>query len=611
MKVPGLNGSIRRNENTKRVSWEVRLTVHSETEARRALRAMNDELRRMEPSEVQAYDEDWDREAEAVVDYYSGYFVSCDWLQPMLINLRLRRLQHEWDEERNGCDFWTVVLGELKEAFLSEEEEDEGLSYSEFLETWGYGFWWPEHFWKCPYCGRRWEASLAERLCLSSTCPSCERYGYSEEELSGSERDIRNGAEFPVFPENPNESDRIIAKDDITYYLSTPLFVDYEGDWGKFIKSLRGNIGTEYDGTLMAWDLRENRANPFELTSGMAEKVSWKCAVCGHKFQRTLNSIFARGQVNRCPRCKTDTFSFSHTEEELEAARSHVSKFDKRIGSSSFVDEQGNEKGCQQAELSASLLDAYPELASEWHLTKNSGLGPADIVPGSSRKVWWLGKCGHEWEAKVVQRTKDGSGCPYCSGRRLLPGFNDLATKFPEVAAEWNVGRTGRKASEVRFNENKKGWFTCSCCHGEYEAEIKRRTVQRKGCPYCSGQKVLKGFNDLATIAPELMLDWDFEANTVWPDEVIGTGGRKNFKFKCSNPECGQSWEAPINHLHRSGIPCPYCRKNLSYVVSGLKRRVLEEGASDELDKVDATHLIEHYKAAGKKKLEEKRRGQR
>ena len=56
-------------------------------------------------------------------------------------------------------------------------------------------------------------------------------------------------------------------------------------------------------------------------------------------------------------------------------------------------------------------------LAKEWHPTKNLPLTAKNVSPNSNKKVWWLGVCGHEWEAKVDNRNK-GAGCPVCTKTR-------------------------------------------------------------------------------------------------------------------------------------------------------------------------------------------------
>lgn len=64
------------------------------------------------------------------------------------------------------------------------------------------------------------------------------------------------------------------------------------------------------------------------------------------------------------------------------------------------------------------LATACPSVAAEWHPEKNGGLAPDAVGPGSSRKVWWLGECGHEWQARVSDRVRSkGLSCPSCNMR--------------------------------------------------------------------------------------------------------------------------------------------------------------------------------------------------
>ena len=64
------------------------------------------------------------------------------------------------------------------------------------------------------------------------------------------------------------------------------------------------------------------------------------------------------------------------------------------------------------------LAKLHPNLAKEWHPTKNEDLEPTDVTPGSDQKVWWrcLKNPKHEWQALVYSRAR-GSGCPYCAGQ--------------------------------------------------------------------------------------------------------------------------------------------------------------------------------------------------
>ena len=86
------------------------------------------------------------------------------------------------------------------------------------------------------------------------------------------------------------------------------------------------------------------------------------------------------------------------------------------------------------------LGSRFPQVATQWDVSKNGTLTPEACSPSSNRKVWWTCPLGHGYQAAVSARTASGSGCPYCAGRKVLSGFNDLATLEPAVAASWHPG---------------------------------------------------------------------------------------------------------------------------------------------------------------------------
>lgn len=59
-----------------------------------------------------------------------------------------------------------------------------------------------------------------------------------------------------------------------------------------------------------------------------------------------------------------------------------------------------------------------PVLAAEWHTVKNGSLTPKNVTSGSSKRVWWMCKAGHEWTAIISSRSQGYGRCPYCSERR-------------------------------------------------------------------------------------------------------------------------------------------------------------------------------------------------
>lgn len=200
------------------------------------------------------------------------------------------------------------------------------------------------------------------------------------------------------------------------------------------------------------------------------------------------------------------------------------------------------------------LASNRPELILEWDSGKNC-YDPGKLGLYSQKKVWWICPKGHSWQASVHHRAIRGQGCPYCSGQKMLPGFNDLAATMPGLAAEWNYERNkGLDPSDVMAGSDRKVWWRCSLGH-EWEAYIYSRK-NGNGCPFCSGQKVLKGFNDLATVAPMVAADWDDERNRPLAPDQVTAGTSRRVWWICSN---GHSWQSSIASRALNNRGCPYC----------------------------------------------------
>lgn len=129
-----------------------------------------------------------------------------------------------------------------------------------------------------------------------------------------------------------------------------------------------------------------------------------------------------------------------------------------------------------------SLQSAAPEVAGEWHPTRNGDLTPDSVAAGASRKAWWLGACGHEWQAVIHSRSR-GCGCPYCGNRTVGYG-NDLATRFPEVAYEWHPTRNGDLTpKQVPYGARRNVWWRCASGH-EWRAMVFKRSAG-SSCDRC------------------------------------------------------------------------------------------------------------------------------
>src|SRR5262249_28188785 len=133
-----------------------------------------------------------------------------------------------------------------------------------------------------------------------------------------------------------------------------------------------------------------------------------------------------------------------------------------------------------------SLAAVRPDLAAEWHPTRNGTLTPHDVTPGSNQRAWW--KCprgdDHEWDGKVANR-HTGFGCPFCATRRIS-STNSLAVTGPKVARDWHPTKNGTLTPrDVTRGAHHRVWWRCQFGH-EWQATVNHRTAKGAGCPGCA-----------------------------------------------------------------------------------------------------------------------------
>lgn len=262
------------------------------------------------------------------------------------------------------------------------------------------------------------------------------------------------------------------------------------------------------------WDYDENELLPSQVTVSSSKHVFWKCSK-GHSWKAkiSLRNIGGTG----CPVC------------------------DGKIVQAGFND----------------LLTHNPKLANEWDITKNKQL-PSQVTPYSTKKVWWLCENGHSWLAAISGRSA-GNGCPVCSGRKVLIGYNDLKTVNPALADEWDYEKNDLLPTQVTAHSSQKVWWKCKMGHSWYVNPDNRS--RGYDCPVCAGRTVLAGFNDLATLNPELAGEWAFDKNTLLPSQVTVFTDKKVW-WRCK--EKGHLWKTSVAS-RSTGTNCPYCAGRVSY----------------------------------------------
>lgn len=255
--------------------------------------------------------------------------------------------------------------------------------------------------------------------------------------------------------------------------------------------------------------LKNNGLSPKDVVLNSNKKVWWLGADCGHEWEATIvNRVKGTG----CPYCSGKKVAKENSLEYL-----------------------------------------FPEIAKSWNYDKNNDTTPSEVLPYSSKVIWWICSKGHEWQTAISCRVQ-GNDCPYCGNKILLTGYNDFASVQPTLSKEWNYEKNTLKPSEVMAGSNKKVWWICSKGH-EWQASIINR-VQGKGCPVCINKKIVVGYNDLASKFPLLAMEWDNEKNKPLRPTEVSSGSNKKVGWKCS--KCSYKWEA-IVWSRAKGRGCPKC----------------------------------------------------
>ena len=215
------------------------------------------------------------------------------------------------------------------------------------------------------------------------------------------------------------------------------------------------------------------------------------------------------------------------------------------------------------------LSETHPALAAEWHPTLNGDKTPDKFTAGSHKRIWWLGKCGHIWDTDLSSRTYSKSGCPYCSGKSVLVGHNDLATTHPALAAEWHPTKNGDLTPEKKSaGSNDPVWWLGKCGH-EWRTWIAGRAIHKTGCSVCGGKIIVVGVNDLESQFTKIASEWHPTKNgDLTPDRVFAKSGNKYWWLG----KCGHEWQAQVMNRTFSNTGCGFCSgNNLEIGKSDLK----------------------------------------
>ena len=321
-----------------------------------------------------------------------------------------------------------------------------------------------------------------------------------------------------------NSLDSTIRK--LSLYFPFEVDIDVDRDRLEILENYlsikKGNsFARKHPNESKEWHPTQNGVlSPDMFLCGSGEKVWWKCSL-GHEWQMPINE---RSKGNGCPYC-----------------------------SNHRVLEGFND-----------LSTLRPDLAVEWHPYKNAPLKPSGVLATSTRRLWWKCSQGHEWQASAHDR-RQGSRCPYCSNKRVLSGYNDLATANPQITSEWNYEKNlAISPTEVTVGSSKKVWWICKTCGYEWKTSIGRRNSGH-ACPQCARKRRAQSYiktkiavhGTLSQTHPELISEWNYQKNKEVTPDTVYKGSKMNVWWICS--KCGHEWENSIYSRTTEATKCPAC----------------------------------------------------
>lgn len=352
---------------------------------------------------------------------------------------------------------------------------------------------------------------------------------------------------------------------------------------------------TQVPALLALWNPDRNSEPADNTPSGTSRRAWWRCPrVPAHEWHASVGSVHAavRAGNTGCPFCRGLRADATNSvaallpalaaqwnrERNAQAPEEVVAGSNRKVwwrcpagpdhAWHASPDSRSKSPGCpfcagRRVSVTNRLDTLHPEVAAQWHPTRNPGRTPESTVSGSHLRTWW--RCpvdpAHEWETTVLQRTRVQAGCPYCSGR-LATAEENLAVRWPEVVSLWDGRRNeGLRPDQVRPVSDREVWWACPAADDHrWRAAVKTVVAAhrrgRRGCPMCSGRQA-SVTNSVAS-HPTLAAEWHPTRNLPATAEGTVAGTAEHLWWRCTvDPE--HEWEATGANRNRDR-GCPWCK---------------------------------------------------
>ena len=342
------------------------------------------------------------------------------------------------------------------------------------------------------------------------------------------------------------------------------------------------------------WDTENNEANPALIASHSAQDVHWKCNKCGYRWASSPRDRIRA--LEGCPCCGAGKAIKPGFNDALTLHPELKSIYDPALNDGNNLSETASSSRKQfkwkcpdcgytwSATIKNTIISSYhcpnclnrraipgvnsltdkrPDIAQLWS-SSNNDKSPSEVLLNSYYWAKWIcPDCGGEYSAYVVDMVSGKTRCPYCTEARALPGFNSLADKHPDLAIIWSHSNT-KSPSELLPSSYYPAKWICPDCGGEYSAHVSDMVSGEVRCPYCTGTRILPGFNSLKALHPDLMDEWEFINNSFICDpDTISESCRVPVWWRCQRDKNHSYMMTPSERLtyqNRGRESCPYCK---------------------------------------------------
>lgn len=468
--------------------------------------------------------------------------------------------------------------------------------------------------WICKDCGHKWQSTIANRR-IGNGCPQCAliKIGKKNSKAKNGTLAERRPDLLKDWDYNKNNeiglNPETVAVGSQKYAFWKCNICGYE--WKTAISHRTGNRGTgclqcaknrpyirlgksiktEYPKIAEEWDYENNELTPDKVAPTSQLKIHWICKR-GHSY---IMTPARRTKNTGCPKCAKNhrisvkeqiVYYFikkyfndaicSYTSEWLGKKELDIYipslktgiEYDGERYHQDLQETLDKDKLCQDSGIN--IIHIRELRCPKSNQLKNTinlkGYSEECLESGIKETLILLGinkpKIDIDKESIIIYKEID-----------KLTVKNSLLGKNPELVEEWNYELNGKlRPEDVAPNSGLKVWWTSKKCGHTWRASIFNRNKGR-GCPYCRGLTVLKGFNDAKTNIPNIDKYWDWDKNEGKPGDYHYRTHKK-FYIKC--PDCGKEDYVSMSNIYMKikRNQLTFCRKcNNTHSINPNKRR--------------------------------------